>query len=420
MFTTTEGSFIRRYGILAMPMIFMMCFGCFGFRPGQLTRGIRACLINFFFFFSFTLPITVLCIILITTKDFYAKDLYVTFMSLVFFCYLIHYILLIYKFYKNYNMYCLFEDVKNVRLNRLSNLQSLKVFFLLFLCLPFIVYLLYSTYVTKDNIWNILTTDPMWTNLLMILHPFLSSTLVYMSVVCLSFMTSVFTIVLEREFDQCNSDLKDKIARDKYLTYQTFIKATKRFNELANVVDKVNEMTCDLVVIALIIVLGSLCITVYATIVNSSQIVGYMVNVCEAILMVILLLPQAILLNEKVKLSNLFVVSPFWGPLIPLFWTYDNLCSGFPSQDRSLPWIHQCACNRFHRFTSGVTPAVLFHEIRNVIYHKTNEKYTYSGSLINNMKIPLMIFLARDAYSIQLLHVLVLGNSNMPVFVNFA
>ena len=206
MVTITEGSFIRRYGILAVPMIFMMCLGSFGFRPGQLTRGIWTCLINFFFFLSIILLIMVLTIILITTKSF--EHLYPIFMFLTFFCYLIQFLLLIYKYYKNYNMYCLFEDVKNVRLNRLSNLETFKVFVLLFLCLLLLVYILYSIItmilVTKHNFWNIVTTDPLWNTLLMILHPFLSTILMYMSIVCLSFMTSVFAIVLAREFDQCN------------------------------------------------------------------------------------------------------------------------------------------------------------------------------------------------------------------------
>ena len=305
MITTTEGSFIKRYGILAAPMILMICFGCFGFRSGQLTRGIWACLINFFFFFSFILFTTIFCIILIITKDF--QNIYGIFMSLVFFCYLIHYILLIYKFYKKYNLFCLFQDVKNVRHNRLSKLETLKVFFLLSACLSFLSYLLYNSsteiiHANIDNLWNILTTDPVWSKILMILHLFISTILVYMSLVCLTFMTSVFAIVLSREFDQCNRDLKDNITSDKYLTDDTFMKTTKRFNELANVVDKVNEMTCDLVAIALVIALGALCITIYSTIINSSKITRYMVNVCESILIIILLLPQAMLLNEKVKL----------------------------------------------------------------------------------------------------------------------
>ena len=120
---------------------------------------------------------------------------------------------------------------------------------------------------------NIVITDPLWSKILMILHPFLSTILVFMSIVCLSFITSVIAIVLAREFDQCNRDLKDKITIDKYLTYDTFMKTTKRFNELANMVDKVNKMTCDLVAIALAVALGSLCFTIYYTIISSSTII---------------------------------------------------------------------------------------------------------------------------------------------------
>ena len=302
MMTTTEGSFIKHYGILAVPMIFMICFGCFRFRSGQLTRGIWACLINFFFFFLFTLLITTLCIFLITTKSFH--NIFVIYLYFVFLCYLIHYILLIYKFYKKYNLYCLFQDIKNARLNRLSKLETLKVFFLLFLCFLLLIYILYYNSTAIFHVNN----DKLWTRTLMILYQFLSPILVYMSIVCLSFMTCVFTIVLSGEFDQCNRDLKDKLTTDKYLTHDTFMRATKRFNELANMVDKLNEMTRDLVAVALVVALGSLCFTIYSTILDSNNIIGNMVNVCEAILIVCLLLPPGMLLNKKVKLLKLLIV----------------------------------------------------------------------------------------------------------------
>ena len=349
MITITKGSFIKRYGILAVPMIFMMCFGCFGFRPGQLTRGIGTCLINFFFFFTFALLIISLCNFAITTNDFGNLD--ANFMSLIFLAYLIYYILLLYKFYKKYNMYCLFEDVKNVRLNRLSNLESLKVFFLLFLCLLFVSYFLYMNateiiHVSNNNFWNAVTMDPLWSKILMILHPFLSSILVSMSIVCLRFMTSVFAIVLAREFDQCNSDLKDTILNDKYLKHDTFKKVTKRFNELANMVDKVNEMACNLVVIPLVGALGALCNAIYSTILDPNEITSNMLEVCEAMLIVILLLPQAMLLNEKV-ICLLSFVKIFGGhhsfPYIPASSCFPSptcmLCHPLPMKSADSPLV---------------------------------------------------------------------------------
>ena len=46
------------------------------------------------------------------------------------------------------------------------------------------------------------------------------------------------------------------------------------------------------------------------------------------------------------------------GPLIPLFWTPDDVSPGFQSQDGSSR-LHALlpACNEFLRFTSGATPA---------------------------------------------------------------
>ena len=52
--------------------------------------------------------------------------------------------------------------------------------------------------------------------------------------------------------------------------------------------------------------------------------------------------------------------SPFLGPLILLFWTSGDACPVFQSQHR---FPHLCTlstlCNRFLRFTSGVTPTDL-------------------------------------------------------------
>ena len=55
-------------------------------------------------------------------------------------------------------------------------------------------------------------------------------------------------------------------------------------------------------------------------------------------------------------------ISPFVGPLIPLFWTSGDVSSGFQSQNGQ-PYLHLLGggiyviC--FPRFTSGVTPADL-------------------------------------------------------------
>ena len=106
---------------------------------------------------------------------------------------------------------------------------------------------------------------------------------------------------LQLFYHENSNNVKNKIITDKYLTYETFIKITKRFNELSKMVDKVNEMTCDLVAVSMIIALASLCMTIYSTILNSGKIIGWIVNMTDSILTVTLLLPQAMLLNEKVK-----------------------------------------------------------------------------------------------------------------------
>ena len=50
----------------------------------------------------------------------------------------------------------------------------------------------------------------------------------------------------------------------------------------------------------------------------------------------------------------------FVGPLIPLFWTSGDVCSGFQSQGRFLACL-LFACALFLRFNSGATPADCWH-----------------------------------------------------------
>ena len=53
-------------------------------------------------------------------------------------------------------------------------------------------------------------------------------------------------------------------------------------------------------------------------------------------------------------------IPPFCGPLISLFWTSGDICSGFQNQSGSSTLrASLLLCNRFPRFTSGATPADL-------------------------------------------------------------
>ena len=70
---------------------------------------------------------------------------------------------------------------------------------------------------------------------------------------------------------------------------------------------------------------------------------------------------------NKLQIDNTYFLFKFWRtsilfvrPLIPLFWTSDDICHGFQIQDE-FPHQHASspACNGFLRFTSGVTPADL-------------------------------------------------------------
>ena len=52
--------------------------------------------------------------------------------------------------------------------------------------------------------------------------------------------------------------------------------------------------------------------------------------------------------------------SSLWGHWYPCFWTFNDICPGFQSQDGSPHlWASSPACNGFHRITFGVTLADL-------------------------------------------------------------
>ena len=65
---------------------------------------------------------------------------------------------------------------------------------------------------------------------------------------------------------------------------------------------------------------------------------------------------KALLTRNEFLLKIFFWMTSvlFVRPLIPLFWTFGDVCPGFQSQDGFL------ACNGFLRFTSGAAPADLF------------------------------------------------------------
>ena len=100
----------------------------------------------------------------------------------------------------------------------------------------------------KSNIWKpvIQTSNLDIVKCLSILEALIGFTLLWSSPIFISFMISVTTIVLSREFDQCNANLKNNIKKHKYLTKRQCFETTDRFHELTSIVNKVDSIFSDL------------------------------------------------------------------------------------------------------------------------------------------------------------------------------
>ena len=106
-----------------------------------------------------------------------------------------------------------------------------------------------------------------------------------------SFLIGMIAVILSREFQTCVSFLQSEIKENGSVSQGTFTMATERFNNLAQMTHKVDNLFSTLVGMNVMASFGNLCSTVYYSLAESA-------TVEEQILMV---------LTSTVSMINLFV-----------------------------------------------------------------------------------------------------------------
>ena len=300
-----KSSLIKHYEILILPIFLMIPFGCFGFKPGQFAKGIVAYFINF-------LCIIYLVLFSFLTMHFVFEPKHIVIeaqvrVAFIYFFTLANFVLLLFKFYRKYNLYCLLEDIVEIRQICLSKIETFQVFVLFIFCLTFIVVLLYTNclmYLTKmPNFWTLITNDTEVVKILGIIHPVIAVTVQWVSLSCSSLIISVICVILSAEFTQCNTDLMKEIDKENHLTYVTFCNITKRFYKLKEVVYKLDAMFSDLVALHLAVAFVILCFATFFLISGNHQIY-WTTPWMSALLILILIMPQAVTLHDKVSTSS--------------------------------------------------------------------------------------------------------------------
>ena len=243
----TRQFFRERYGILALPMTLMFAFELFGFRPGQMMKGMLGYLVNFIFILNFLL---ILCIgtgFLFTT-DFQSK-ISNKFLMLFHIFLIMELATLCYICYKKYNLFSLLQDIRKVRSQCLSKRE------LFFICVIFIaiitsiggifyfsMVIVHDIFKTgKSQQWqvSIIPIDNYNAVKILAFIELIVISISWSSVLITSFMVVVIVMVVRREFENCIEKLQKNI---ETCAQEVFSEFTDRFYQLKGVLEAVDSM----------------------------------------------------------------------------------------------------------------------------------------------------------------------------------
>ena len=208
--------------------------------------------------------------------------------------------LLNYMLYKKYNLISLLKDLTNTRQNKLSRGDIISIVLMAILILMTQIYLnviygpLVSKYFNNIDLAGAITFKSDNKFLLgislFLLHVVYVNT-VWWLLLSTSFLIGMISIILSREFQTCASFLQNEIKENGSVSLNAFTTATERFNDLAQVTYKVDNLFSTLVGMSVVASTGNLCSTVYYSLSETASLE-------EQILM---------LLISTVSMINLFV-----------------------------------------------------------------------------------------------------------------
>ena len=306
-------SVIKKSGVLALPVVSMIPFGLFGYRPRQLKHTLLSYVLNIYcvFVFLFTLIIGAGAMTTISLQMNFTAIFMLGFNMAI----TINHVLLIIMLYKKYNIINLLKDITSVRECK-SSLGEI-------VCVVLVECLILAgiTFVTQHNFKVFLffleekiipapvifkINNPILSKITMWIEFIIYPCAAWMSLIGTSYLVSVVAMVMTKEFKRINSDLeKDLNTMETQMSGTAggaiFCKARDKFFKLVSVVQKVDELFCIFIGYALVLSLGSLCWALYAIFVKVGNFRIYSIPTTCAVAMLMILLPPTTCLSSQVS-----------------------------------------------------------------------------------------------------------------------
>ena len=307
---TTKKSFFRQFRVLALPVGLMVLFGFLGHRPGQLFRGCSSYLFNSYVIFN-NLIIFINALNGLVEHQHTINHIFFIFFNITA---ILIVFLLNYKFYKKNNLYSVFVEVTNTCTNTSWKEHIFTAVLFFGVILPSFIYNLYEWIITMNNIssgderfyyewFTIIIIKQTLVKMLVFIETWVK-TYIWMCFLSTSYVLSVINLMISAEYDKIVSDLHCKLDKEKYVSRETFSHVIERFYELTSLVDKVNDMFSDIVAVNLAFSLASLCTVSYGILLDDGTVQGWGLGIKMSSAILVLILPPAILLNEKVCLKK--------------------------------------------------------------------------------------------------------------------
>ena len=281
-------SFIKRYGVLTVPLITMTFFGQFGWRPSQGSFKYVPYMMNTWLFFGFILVcfsnIHFTVMVLSSPKfNSLRKWSYVVYTSIIIVLFTMWLIILL----KRNNLFCLLKHILYIRRQSLTKRNLLVILIIVTLLLAIVCYnsllmeRLSSEFDTDDK--NSLMDYLLYILLL------ISNNSSWMLVLNICFLICVMAIILSREFKESFTHLEQHLKEDKILDMETFYATTERFREVTSVVNEMDEMFFGVVGVILTMSLACLCTAIYGVLGGHSPVIWYMGGILSTVTLLMLL-----------------------------------------------------------------------------------------------------------------------------------
>ena len=311
-------SFLKKYGILVLPMVLMVTFGMFGFRPGQAVNRKLGYIINVLYFLNFTLVAFVGLGYLISTKNYDNSTSIFLGVSVVFM--MVKFSCLCFIFYKKHNLICLLEDITKIRKHCLNRKEILFIIITFILIMAQIAYMgSFFLEIVLDVFKNgssfygwtpytIQTDNPVGIRILVIFEILVYMNITWSSALITSFIVVVGAIVMTHEFEKCNQELKDQIKKENSLSCETFDKFTKRFYELKQVSNRADNVFCVILLLNLILSFGMLCGAIYASLIKDTVIRDWSIPIFVSVQTALMLLLPVASIHKEVNLSLTVII----------------------------------------------------------------------------------------------------------------